>query len=373
MDDKKLAQLHQLLSCPVCRGDLGLDQAGNCFRCPSCPEEYAIHDILDGCPDLYVKTTIFPHRENTALLVDTYEETDDWGEPSIVKTKHAYHVDKKVSIQEITRKGQLLYAQLYHDYTKHIILEEIERYIGHAENSSITVLELATDNGKMAPHLQENLEGYCRIDMFIQSDITIEQMRRRETYLRKHQIYPDKFENVYQLSCNGERLPFRDSSVDIIFLMEANEHFELPHQGIFEFARILKPGGICLITTPRPSSSFFFLNMVLIDKFRPYRGYAPHPWPDYAISDETFWKYIYEAELIERKRRFFNVALPFVGRVLDLLPPILVKTYFYFNIHILSRVFPFMRKAQFRVLEAPINKPKRREASNPYWTNEPEA
>lgn len=315
-----------------------------------------IHEICDGCPDLYIKTTIFPHRENTARLTEAFKEKDDWGDPSIInntKTDFEFEVDKKVFIGEMKRKGQLTYGQMYHDYTKNLILKEIERYTIEEKSGSLRVLELATDNGKMAFYLREKLKSFEDINMFIQSDITIEQMRRRENYLRKKNIYPRNFDNIYQMSCNGERLPFKEASIDIIFLMEAIEHFELPHQGVFEFARVLKPGGICLITTPRPSSSYYFLNMVVINKFKPFTGYLPHPWPDYAICDETFWKYIYEAGLIEKKRMFFNFALPFTGKILDVIPPALVKAYFYFNIYILSRLLPFMRKAQFRVLQKP--------------------
>ena len=49
-------------------------------------------------------------------------------------------------------------------------------------------------------------------------------------------------------------LPIADDSMDIILCSEVLEHIEQPPSAIEEIARILKPDGYALITTPNPAN-----------------------------------------------------------------------------------------------------------------------
>jgi 2-polyprenyl-3-methyl-5-hydroxy-6-metoxy-1,4-benzoquinol methylase len=55
-------------------------------------------------------------------------------------------------------------------------------------------------------------------------------------------------------------LPFADSSFDLIWCSEVIEHLEDPSYAIAEFRRVLRPGGLMMITTP---NSFFWLFRLL--------------------------------------------------------------------------------------------------------------
>jgi len=57
------------------------------------------------------------------------------------------------------------------------------------------------------------------------------------------------------------RLPYEDASFDIVLLIEVIEHLENHRTALSELARILKPGGVLILTTPnimRLNSRFHF-------------------------------------------------------------------------------------------------------------------
>lgn len=49
---------------------------------------------------------------------------------------------------------------------------------------------------------------------------------------------------------DAARLPFRDASVDTVVLLEVLEHLRRPDEALSEIARVLRPGGILLLTLP---------------------------------------------------------------------------------------------------------------------------
>jgi 2-polyprenyl-3-methyl-5-hydroxy-6-metoxy-1,4-benzoquinol methylase len=58
-----------------------------------------------------------------------------------------------------------------------------------------------------------------------------------------------------------KRLPYDDASFDVVLLVEVIEHLENHRIAVGELARILKPGGVLILTTPnimRLNSRFHF-------------------------------------------------------------------------------------------------------------------
>lgn len=49
---------------------------------------------------------------------------------------------------------------------------------------------------------------------------------------------------------DGAELPFRDASFDIVLLLDTLEHVARPHDLGREVMRVLRPGGVCVVTTP---------------------------------------------------------------------------------------------------------------------------
>ena len=54
---------------------------------------------------------------------------------------------------------------------------------------------------------------------------------------------------------DGERLPFADASIDLVIFSEVIEHLVRPELAVWEIARVLKPGGVLLMTTNNASEA----------------------------------------------------------------------------------------------------------------------
>ncbi len=55
---------------------------------------------------------------------------------------------------------------------------------------------------------------------------------------------------VETVAGRGEELPFADATFDLVLFVETVEHLEVPRQTGREIVRVLKPGGLCYVTTP---------------------------------------------------------------------------------------------------------------------------
>ena len=57
-------------------------------------------------------------------------------------------------------------------------------------------------------------------------------------------------EKVDVVNLNHEALPYADAHFDLLTATEVIEHLEHYRQALREFFRVLKPGGLCIVTTP---------------------------------------------------------------------------------------------------------------------------
>ncbi len=53
--------------------------------------------------------------------------------------------------------------------------------------------------------------------------------------------------------CDAEALPFADATFDVVILSEVIEHLMRPERAVWEIARVLKPGGVFVMTTNNAS------------------------------------------------------------------------------------------------------------------------
>ena len=98
-----------------------------------------------------------------------------------------------------------------------------------------TIVDLGSGNGGM-------LFPFATIGRCIAVDTYVDPDLRR--FVRLSQL------GVHQLRAVAQSLPLVSESVDVVILAEVLEHLAQPSVAGAEILRILKPGGVCLISTP---------------------------------------------------------------------------------------------------------------------------
>jgi SAM-dependent methyltransferase len=98
-----------------------------------------------------------------------------------------------------------------------------------------TIVDLGSGNGGM-------LFPFATLGRCIAVDTYVDPDLRR--FVRLSRL------GVHQLRAVAQSLPLASESVDVVILAEVIEHLTRPSVAGAEIMRILKPGGVCLISTP---------------------------------------------------------------------------------------------------------------------------
>lgn len=81
---------------------------------------------------------------------------------------------------------------------------------------------------------------------------------------------------VREIAGNTMDLPFRDDSFEIVISSEVIEHTDSPEKAVHEMARILKPGGIMIVTCPN-RIWLWAVHLANFLKIRPFHGHEDLP------------------------------------------------------------------------------------------------
>lgn len=79
-----------------------------------------------------------------------------------------------------------------------------------------------------------------------------------------------------EIAGNTMDLPFRDGSFEIVISSEVIEHTDGPEKAVYEMARILKPGGIMIVTCPN-RIWLWAVHLANFLKIRPFHGHEDLP------------------------------------------------------------------------------------------------
>jgi ubiquinone/menaquinone biosynthesis C-methylase UbiE len=152
-----------------------------------------------------------------------------------------------------------------------------------------------------------------------------------------HLLYPDMRDRFRRMSVY--RLDFADASVDCVTLQEVLEHLEGAAAAIKEVNRILREGGVLVVSVPNPYYLRRLVSFVcceIANAFRRWRGRPPrlgaevlseniewdrhvHAWTPQTlltlltVNGFEYVDHCYESRLPDRFRRWLLAMLPFLG------------------------------------------------------------
>jgi len=119
---------------------------------------------------------------------------------------------------------------------------------------------------------------------------------------------------------NAFQLPFADETFDAIVVAEVLEHFPEPLQPLPEFARVLKPGGTLVVTTPNPYELSRWLRNWLFARDVSSRTNVRHYLSNYDhkgfIEPLSFCDALRRQGLEPSELRTVKFHVPVVGRLL---------------------------------------------------------
>lgn len=116
------------------------------------------------------------------------------------------------------------------------------------------------------------------------------------------------------LTASASNLPFRNESFDVVLCTEVIEHVDQQFKSVKELARVLKKGGILVITTPNRIFKPFFDFLSFI-KIRPYHGNESwiYQWDlkrmladsGLTVDKECFFNFIFPHKILDKFEQFY--------------------------------------------------------------------
>lgn len=112
------------------------------------------------------------------------------------------------------------------------------------------VIDIGSGQGKLYGYLAKHIERYIGVDIF-----------RYDNYPTHPKV------EFHQVNLQSSRINLSDHLADVVCSLETIEHVENPRALMREMVRLIKPGGIIIVTTPNQLSLASKLCLVLKNEF----------------------------------------------------------------------------------------------------------
>ena len=241
-----MVNIANLLACPLCKGSLELkvdteDELGiqeGELLCQDCHGKYHIREGV-----LYLKKDVPVRKNDTGPAWSLKEMEDLYSQTGYYKTAKEFY--KRSGYPEIVSE---------YDYPK--VKGRILEWLRPRNNN--VIVDIGCGVGYF---LFEMIKKYPSTKMTL---IGLDVIENRVRFLMQRKK-EEGVKNIFGIVGDGMELPFRNNRIDLVTCSEVLEHIFTPQKAIAEMARILKPGGNLLISTPskRAEESWDFITAPL--------------------------------------------------------------------------------------------------------------
>ena len=133
------------------------------------------------------------------------------------------------------------------------------------------VLDVGSGSGYLAEKIGEGNEFTCCLDISLENLCTVKERKREKLLL---------------INSAAEKLPLRRESFDKVLCTEVLEHIKVDREALREIARILKPGGVLVITVPCREFRFpSLIELLRVKTVHEYEGPEKHYRKGYTVAE----------------------------------------------------------------------------------------
>lgn len=153
-----------------------------------------------------------------------------------------------------------------------------------------TLIDIGCGVGNLWPRVRGHFDRYVGVDVV------------------RYDGFPEEGE-FHRVDLDSGRAPLPDAAAEVVASLETIEHVENPRAFMRELVRLVKPGGLIVVTTPNQLSLLSKLTLVLKNQFNAFQE-APGLYPAHltALLEVDLLRIARECGLIEVAIRYTDVG-----------------------------------------------------------------